>query len=247
MQTKSIQKLYFASRNKFVHALLFTLYNKRVSLGPFRGMQYIKNAHGSAFSPKLIGTYEKELHPIVKEIVENKYECIVDIGSAEGYYAVGLTYAYKKRGYQNFKVYAYDINKKAQKALRELAVLNGVAAHIEIKTLCDHDELNSFKGKNTFVLCDIEGSEMELLDPQKCPNLYNMDMLVEVHDGAESYITDELKRRFDSTHTIDVINFTSRNFTESPWWLLFRSVRRGSVSEGRRKGLKWMYLKVKRA
>lgn len=246
MQTKSFRKFFSYGRSKLVHALLLTVYKRRISSGPFKDMRYISQAHGSALSPKLIGTYERELHSIIEEIADNPYERIVDVGSAEGYYAVGLTYIYRKKGHKNFKVYAYDINQKAQGALKKLALLNNVAEHIEIRTLCDHKELNSFMGKNTIVICDIEGSEIQLLNPSKSDNLYNVDMLVEVHDGEESYITDQLVDRFRKTHSINLIHFTSRTYKESPWWLLFKSVRYGSVSEGRKKGLKWMYLKVLR-
>jgi hypothetical protein len=40
--------------------------------------------------PKWLGTYELELHSIIKGILRAEYNTIIDIGSAEGYYSVGL-------------------------------------------------------------------------------------------------------------------------------------------------------------
>jgi hypothetical protein len=43
----------------------------------------------SSVLSKLLGTYESELHPVLHEILIKPYELIVDVGSAEGYYAIG--------------------------------------------------------------------------------------------------------------------------------------------------------------
>lgn len=63
----------------------------KVIKGPFEGMKYPSlRAAGSALVPKLIGTYEIELTPYIMKIIEKNYSIILNIGSAEGYYAVGL-------------------------------------------------------------------------------------------------------------------------------------------------------------
>lgn len=36
-----------------------------VLTGPFSGMQYIDRAHGSAYLPKLLGSYEHELNSLL--------------------------------------------------------------------------------------------------------------------------------------------------------------------------------------
>jgi hypothetical protein len=43
----------------------------------------------STFIPKIIGSYECELHPAIEEIIVNNYAEVWDVGCAEGYYAVG--------------------------------------------------------------------------------------------------------------------------------------------------------------
>lgn len=68
--------------------------------GPFQGLQYVPSivesalavprALGSALIPKLLGCYEAELQGVLAQILATPYQDILDIGSAEGYYAVGL-------------------------------------------------------------------------------------------------------------------------------------------------------------
>jgi len=64
--------------------------NRTVASGPFRGMRYVARAYHSAYHAKLLGTYEMELHGIVEELCRETPGIIVDVGAAEGYYAVGL-------------------------------------------------------------------------------------------------------------------------------------------------------------
>src|SRR5579872_3092875 len=60
----------------------------RVLHGPFRGMRYPRASLASRDGiPILFATYELELHPIIEEVVAQSYQRIIDIGSAEGYYA----------------------------------------------------------------------------------------------------------------------------------------------------------------
>src|SRR5277367_5483480 len=71
--------------------------------GPFSGMIYPREAALNRHSiPKLLGTYEMELHPVLDLVAKRHYDCVIDIGSAEGYYAVGLARLLM------VPVYAYD-------------------------------------------------------------------------------------------------------------------------------------------
>ena len=62
----------------------------RVRSGPFAGMRYVDTSVGSCFIPKLLGTYECELASKVEWICRQQPKLIIDIGAAEGYYAIGL-------------------------------------------------------------------------------------------------------------------------------------------------------------
>ncbi|MBC8139123.1 MAG: hypothetical protein H8F28_24890, partial [Fibrella sp.] len=105
----------------------------KVLSGPFTGMNYISESAGSSFLPKLIGSYESELHGVLKTVLAKKYETVVDVGSAEGYYAVGL--AMRLGG--SPQIYAFDINPEAQALCRKLIAANGMADKVVIESFCD--------------------------------------------------------------------------------------------------------------
>lgn len=72
---------------QFCYSILLKPY---IYSGPFRGMKYLRASTGSVILPKLIGTYENELHFVFNEIRGNNYDQFIDVGAAEGYYVVGL-------------------------------------------------------------------------------------------------------------------------------------------------------------
>ena len=91
--------------------------NLTVADGPFKGMVYPDFiAYGSAMYPKLLGCYESELNASLESFLKTDYHSIVDIGCAEGYYAVGVAMRLP-----NAIVYAYDIDKKAMEACEKMA------------------------------------------------------------------------------------------------------------------------------
>src|ERR1035437_4265269 len=85
--------------------------------GPFKGMKYpYFKPYGIATLPTLLGSYEKEIQFIMDIIIKNGYQNILDIGCAEGYYAVGLANC------TNATVFAYDINEDARKFCHSMAI-----------------------------------------------------------------------------------------------------------------------------
>lgn len=171
-----------------------------VQNGPFKGMQYIKRSSGSALLPKILGSYEEPIQGWIREVIEDKkYENILDIGCAEGYYACGFAMRLP-----NTTITAYDIDEKARKNSNELKEINKLK-NIDIKAECTHKELNLKSKPNTLIFCDIEGFENILLDPIKVPNLKYVDLLIESHDCFVPNITEDLIERFYLIHTMKII------------------------------------------
>src|SRR5690606_7720999 len=87
-----------------------------VKHGPVTGMKRSGTGSGASSNyAKLLGSYEKELHPFLAQIIEIPFSQIINIGSDDGYYAIGLALKMPQA-----QVTAFDINKKA----RELTQLN---------------------------------------------------------------------------------------------------------------------------
>jgi hypothetical protein len=234
-------RLYVAE----VDDLVFRRSNGRVMSGPFRGMRYVSQAHGSALAPKLLGTYERELHPWVEEVLLKPSGAIIDVGSAEGYYAVGFALRSIDR-----TVYAFDIDQDAITALKSLASLNGIRDQIRIGEFCTHETLSALCTPGATVICDIEGAEFDLLDPAKAPNLARADVLVEIHDGLHSSrIHQALRERFAATHHLEFVRYEGRQLSDAAnaGWLGHSRNRLLAVDEQRTFGIEWGFFRTRQA
>ncbi len=218
-----------------------------VRQGPFAGMRYIATSIGSAYIPKLLGIYEKELNPFVEAICAKKPALIVDVGAAEGYYAIGLA---RKSPYT--RVIGYEMETNGQEAMNQMAVLNDVADRVSVRGKCEPSDLEEVieKEPHPVVICDVEGYEQYLLDQTAVPSLRRAVILVELHDFLVPNITEELQRRFFSTHRIVHIWQEPRSRAEFPWrtWgtrLLPKSYLDWTVSEWRPVKMAWLYMEPK--
>jgi hypothetical protein len=213
--------------------------------GPFKGMKYPKNIKhvGGALIPKLLGCYEREIHPIIDQLLSSEYSEIVNIGCAEGYYAVGFAMRIKSAN-----VYAYDINKEALRFCKQIAYLNGVADRLIIGDFCDPNTLKSIPyTKKALIISDCEGYEKELFTEEIIPLLAHHDLLIEIHDGVDIEISSLIRRRFQNTHRIsaiqsidDIAKVHSYCYEELSGYSL--TTRKWLLSEGRGHIMEWYYL-----
>lgn len=172
-----------------------------VAAGPFAGMHYPVQASEGGRAPRLLGAYEASLHPIIETVIARAYPQILDIGSAEGYYAVGLA-----RRMPEATIHARDTDPKARALCADLARANGVKANVRIGPEVTHADLALCAKAATFILCDIEGAEGALLDPAQAPALAQADILVEVHEGMRPGLLATLTARFQPTHRVTRID-----------------------------------------
>lgn len=173
----------------------------RLPSGPFAGMDYAVRAAEGARAARLLGAYEASLDPVIETIVARAYPLVIDIGCAEGFYAVGLA-----RRMAQSRILARDIAPRAQALCRDLAAANGVADRVEVGGVFGHGDFALALGQPTVILCDIEGGEAELLDPMAAPGLLAADILVEVHEGPHPGLTDRLTARFAASHRVTRID-----------------------------------------
>jgi len=192
--------------NVLLRTKLISKTNSIVQHGPFAGMQCTSAVGGSGILPRLIGSYEAELHDAIYQFADRGYQRVVNIGCGEGYYAVGLA-----RLLPAAHVFALDSDPSAQAFCRSLAQLNGVADRITIMGHCTPDMLHDLAQPGTLIFCDCEGSEFELLDPIAVPQLLHCDILVELHDFIRPAISSALPDRFQSTHITRIIPQTTRD------------------------------------
>jgi hypothetical protein len=213
-------------------------YGKQVLGGPFSGMRYGDDVACSAYLAKLVGSYEHELHELLHEATRRDYRTIVDVGCAEGYYAVGFALRIPAA-----QVYAFDTDDEARWYCRGLARLNGVADRVSVRGFCGPNELETLCGPRTLIICDCEGYEDELLDPTRAPGLRNVDMIVELHEFVKPGLTANILARFAETHSVRLVDTTERRPETYPILMVVQPVDRAwAVREGRPAPMQWAYM-----
>jgi len=170
--------------------------------GPFKKLRYPSaQSVGSTLLPKLLGTYESELQPTLSRMLDNRYATVVDIGCAEGYYAIGAAMRLP-----NARVYAFDINPKARQLCAEMARLNCVSDRIHIEGSCTGESLRSIPlGERALIICDCEGYEGSLFTRQVAESLAKHDVIVETHDFIDIELSTKIRDAFAETHHVQSI------------------------------------------
>ena len=177
----------------------------RVASGPFRGMRLDLNAFPvHVFGPMLLGTYEQELHPALEHAIERKPSHVLNVGCAEGFYAVGMAMRLP-----HAMIYAADADPKAVRATMWNAELNGVGRQVVPIGIIHPGEFDHYLTPNrSLLIMDCEGGEFTLLNPQTDPVLSLVDMIVEVHPEAGS--SQMIWRRFEKTHRCERLDHIPR-------------------------------------
>ncbi len=234
---------FSARQQRLVHeasSRLWRLTEGRIASGPFQGLQYVPRAIGSAWAPKLLGTYELELQSVIETIVARAYSRVVDIGAAEGYYAVGIG-----SRIPSVSVVSFELREAEHSLQRRFAEANGVAGRIQIYGGCSPDLLmrSLQPEERALVICDVEGAEYELLDPLGVPELAKADILVELHPWHHQDIASALRDRFRLTHEIEEIHTRLRRDADCPPTVsLPASQARACMDEDRPGPMSWFWM-----
>jgi hypothetical protein len=174
----------------------------KVLSGPFEGLQYsILEAAGSVLIPKILGTYEDELHAVLDVIGKRDYSEIIDIGCAEGYYCLGLALKIPAA-----KMYAYDTDAYARALCKQNIRINNLCNRVSVRKAMDPAQLAAFPftGKG-LIICDCEGYELELFNLSAVKNLSNCDLLIELHDCDYPGLSASLLPLFEQTHKLTLV------------------------------------------
>ncbi|HET6361464.1 MAG TPA: hypothetical protein VFH11_05345 [Gemmatimonadota bacterium] len=204
---------YREIRNFESHVLSQLGHPATVLSGPFAGMPYSGRAHHSRLLPKLLGTYEKELHGVFEVIRRIEPDLIVDVGAAEGYYVTGFA-----RLCPSARIVAFEMERSARALLRAACRRCRIESRVQIRGLCTIAQLRgALAGASKAVLlADCEGAENELLDPATIPDLSSATILVETHDAKVPGVGARIESRFEATHAVEQIRTRVRTPADLP-------------------------------
>ncbi len=217
-------------------------YGNLVQSGPFQGMELPANSSrdGGARLQKLIGCYEAELHPLLLQVARRSYKIALNIGCAEGYYAIGIARLLLSRA----PVFAFDIGKAAQRICGEAAQRNEVAERVKVGGLCTIDTIDQLLRfeERSLIIIDCEGAELQLLRPDIIPGLRASDLIIECHDWVSPGLTEELQQRFASTHNVEVVVEGPRDVRDFPFLAELNGLERAvAICEFRPRLMHWLF------
>lgn len=179
--------------------------------GPFKGMKYLSRSSNSAYIPKILGIYEKEIYSVLLDFL-NKSDLFINIGCAEGYYAVGSALRYP-----HLNIITYDIDKESRQFLSKLKTKNDVQ-NINIKKKFSDTEFSFIQNssyQNFTYLIDIEGEELNIFS--KYYNHFNNSyFIIELHDKSSKKIESYLKKFFSQTHSTYSIPIKNKLISDLP-------------------------------
>jgi SAM-dependent methyltransferase len=213
-----------------------------VQSGPFVGMLLCEEQDwkDGNLSTKCLGCYEEELHPFVEtqiaRLAKLERAKIVDLGCAEGYYAIGLG-----RRLPQSVIYGVDISKKSLEILRKAAALNGVT-NITLDAMLVEEVMVA----PDLVVCDVEGDEVNYLRLDIFPDLVRSDIIVECHDSEDFHISKILQERFAPTHDVLQVWEGARDPNKFEFLRQRQSLHRWmAVCEGRPCLMNWLVMTAK--
>ncbi len=144
---------------------------------------------------------------------------------------------------------AFESSDRRQSLTETVAALNSVGERLAVRGIADplaFDAALLGHGR-TVVVCDIEGGERDLLDPQRVGSLVTTDLLVETHDFIVKGTSALLRERFRATHDVSSVTSRPRTGDDVP-----RELRRQSrwlteaISERRPCETEWLWFQHRR-
>jgi len=213
-----------------------------VRAGPFAGMTYPAGRLADVDSAvaKLVGTYEREIAWVFERAIAQRISTFIDVGCADGYYAVGMAYASPTT-----TTFAYDLASSARELCSETAAASAVRDRVRIRKRFTVESLGCTGSGDALVLCDIEGGEVELLRCTAAVCLASSVVVVEVHEDARPGAGDRLRTAFAGTHTCATVPQQPRSEPPAPLADWPRDDRVHALSEFRGPLLHWIVFEPK--
>jgi hypothetical protein len=235
-----------AQRLERVSLETYDLCKGAISQGPLKGLQLNRDTWWgkSDLGAQCLGLYEKEVLDCIS--AQAPFDTFLDIGAADGYYAVGLLHAKMTK-----KAICFEISEEGQRATSENWLRNEEPGELEIHGEANEKSIASVASNltgKTLVLIDIEGFEFQLLSKEVIAALGKCAVIIEIHnwvDGFENKYPDLLKN-LDSFFDITIISPSERNTQSIELLRSYTDDNRLLVSSERRPCLmRFLYLEPK--
>jgi hypothetical protein len=210
---KNFRKETLAQRKERISIELYEYCNGIVRYGPFSGLKLSKNPWWgkSDLGSMCLGLYEEEVLNVFFSGKFHGRKTLIDIGAADGYYAIGLLKSKKVE-----KAICYELSQIGQDTILSNWKLNCEPGEIEI----NGDVFENFIHKNSsldfsecIAIVDIEGAEFSFLNNDVLAFMKKSYILIEIHNWVPDFITKYSSFLLDANKyfDIEILERTDRN------------------------------------
>ena len=180
-----IEKAFVKLRRKRVSRNIFDLFDGKIQNGIFKDLQLTPDTNTSegVLGSKILGFYENVVSEFV--IKNGPYENVINLGSADGYFPIGMLI-------KNIasRAICFEITEVGRKSIEKNARANNCEDSIKIFGKADRkfykkiqSEINS--AEKNLIICDIEGGEFEFITRESFNDLKNCIWVIELHDKIQ--------------------------------------------------------------
>jgi hypothetical protein len=175
----------------------------RVIGGPFKDLILTSSSQREHIGPFLLGTYEMELSPWWRSLLQRRFRQIIDVGANFGYYAVGLA-----RRFPSVPVVAFDTDWWARRTVRQMSRANQTP-NVAVKGFCSPSWLARHLEPDAFIVSDCEGFEGRLFCDQRIAAFASATFVIELHETIVPGVTARIRSTFRGTHALEEIDSRS--------------------------------------
>jgi hypothetical protein len=214
-------------------------FGRRVIDGLFSGVALsdLEGFENTDFSAKILGYYEAEVQTILGLCRDVPYSKIINVGAAEGFYAVGLAAIFPQA-----KVVAFEMDPGTIPFLTDAIRANQFESRIRIEGECGIESLNrECAGEFPLIVMDCEGGEETLIPGLLPENAKAAHFLIEIHDRDGTDVYEDLARCLAPTHLTVYFVQGARDPNKYPQLRRWSEIDRWlAVSEFRGQTFRWM-------
>lgn len=241
------QKKRMKRRRRAIADMIAGKLGYEVRHGIFKNMKLpMKSSWGCDHATKCLGIYELQTLNKIEEISKSeKITTLIDIGGADGYFAIGVL-----AGKLLDLAITFEITEAGRQTILDAAKMNNVHNLVRIYGEADQNSIlramdeNGIKQENCLFLVDIEGDEFDIFTPKFLRQFSQSEFIIELHDPVPGKRKSKEFCNAIRSHEKHIYTSTCRNpreFSEldilddNDCWLL--------MSEGRGYPMEWLHLR----
>lgn len=197
---------------------VYDLCDGTVRYGPFKGLKIEKDAYWGRLDlgGQCLGFYEKEILDFIAGIDSGEFSTFIDVGAADGYYAVGVIVSGKIGN-----VICFEQSESGREAIGRNWLRNGSPGSLKVLGEANIDSISALSSeslKNALVMIDIEGFEFQLLTDSVLGSFACCTLVIEIHNWVADFDRQysDLLRRVDKYFTISFIDRVDRSTVDIP-------------------------------